>query len=363
MRGVGIKGEMAGDGERAYFAAANSGKGFVSFFEELFFGDGIKERYIIKGGPGTGKSSFMRRAALRAKARGRQTELYYCSSDPSSLDGVVIDGRIAFIDGTAPHSYDTVLPGACDRIVDLGAFWDADILRERAEEIRTLGKVKKDAYSRAYGYLGSALALRNATDKLLSGCVTHQKLIGAASRCAERLGVGNCRGILRTCQTQAHGVSGLVSLPTLWEIAQIRHAVEDYYGTAYLFLGALAEDARANGCEVWVSRDTVDTERLCQVFFPHTGELFYITAEGKEQPECEGKIINMKRFVDASSLSLVRREARAAKGAYDTLISLASSALRDAGAAHMALEDIYVPSMDFSTQRGFCDRLLDGIDM
>ena len=146
-------------------------------------------------------------------------------------------------------------------------------------------------------------------------------------------------------------------------MAKLRHAVEDYYGTAYLFMGALTEHALANGCEVWVSRDTVDMEKLCQVFFPHSGELFYVAAEGREIPDGESKIVNMKRFVDASSLALVRREARAARGAYDTLISLASSALRDAGASHMALEDIYVPSMDFSSQREFCDGLLDKVDI
>ena len=42
----------------AYFAAMNGRDGFTSFFEEIFFCDSIKKRYIIKGGPGTGKSSF-----------------------------------------------------------------------------------------------------------------------------------------------------------------------------------------------------------------------------------------------------------------------------------------------------------------
>lgn len=363
MRDVVIKGESVGDGERAFFAAVNSGKGFVSFFDELFFGDSIRERYIIKGGPGTGKSSFMRRAALRAKSRGRDTELYYCSSDPSSLDGVVIDGRIAFIDGTSPHSYDAVLPGACDRIVDLGAFWDSDILKGRADEIRVLSRKKKDAYARAYGYLASALSLRKATDKLISSCVTEQKLKNTAHRYADRLGRENGHGAIRSRQMLAHGTSGLVSLPTLGNMAKTRFAIEDYYGTAHLFLDALISRAVENGFEAWVSRDTVDTSKITQVLFPHTGELFYVSTEGITEADGEGKGINMKRFVDASALSIVRKEARAARGAYETIISLASSALKDAGAAHMALEDIYVSSMDFCAQRAFCDRLLERLDI
>ncbi|HCG36512.1 MAG TPA: hypothetical protein DER23_09230, partial [Clostridiales bacterium] len=39
-----------------YFAAANSTRGFVSFFSEVFSPDALDEILIIKGGPGTGKS-------------------------------------------------------------------------------------------------------------------------------------------------------------------------------------------------------------------------------------------------------------------------------------------------------------------
>ena len=51
-----------------FFAAANTGRGFVSYFDEIFFCDDIKQRYVIKGGPGTGKSSIMRRVAKRGES-------------------------------------------------------------------------------------------------------------------------------------------------------------------------------------------------------------------------------------------------------------------------------------------------------
>ena len=86
------------NGRSAYFAAVNSGRGFVSLFEGIFFGESITRRYIIKGGPGTGKSSFMRRVGQRALGEGRGVEYYYCSSDTASLDGVVIDGSVAIFD-------------------------------------------------------------------------------------------------------------------------------------------------------------------------------------------------------------------------------------------------------------------------
>ena len=73
--------------ERAYFAASNSHKGFISYFNEIFRSSQISHLYIIKGGPGTGKSRFIREIASDAEALGYDTEYYYCSSDQSSLDG------------------------------------------------------------------------------------------------------------------------------------------------------------------------------------------------------------------------------------------------------------------------------------
>ena len=46
-----------------YFLAANSCEGFYSVFDKAYLPDGEWRAYIIKGGPGTGKSSFMKRFA------------------------------------------------------------------------------------------------------------------------------------------------------------------------------------------------------------------------------------------------------------------------------------------------------------
>ena len=70
-----------------FFASSNSSEGFKSYYPEVFAR--ANRLYVIKGGPGTGKSSLMRRAAAAAEKKGFATEHYFCSSDPSSLDGVL----------------------------------------------------------------------------------------------------------------------------------------------------------------------------------------------------------------------------------------------------------------------------------
>lgn len=142
-----------------YFAAANSYNGFVSFFKEVFNSEDFDRIYVIKGGPGTGKSSLMKAVASNFQETAEKIEEIYCSSDPHSLDGVIIEHKnkkIALIDGTAPHERDAVIPGVKDEIINLGENWDARFLSGHTEDIISLNKEKSRAYLTAYSYLSQA---------------------------------------------------------------------------------------------------------------------------------------------------------------------------------------------------------------
>ena len=129
--------------QEKYFAAANSADGFVNYFPQIFGEGGCQRLYVIKGGPGTGKSCFMKQVGARAEKRGMPVTYYYCSSDADSLDGLMIgNGKIGILDGTAPHVWEPHLAGAFEQIVNLGDFWNADLLASRKREIAHLTKKK-----------------------------------------------------------------------------------------------------------------------------------------------------------------------------------------------------------------------------
>ena len=76
--------------------------GHVNYIDKLT--KSISKRYFIKGRPGTGKSTFMRRFAAKAVSMGYDAEVYYCSFDPYSYDMVVIpELDVCVFDATAPH--------------------------------------------------------------------------------------------------------------------------------------------------------------------------------------------------------------------------------------------------------------------
>lgn len=138
--------------ETSYFLAANSGRGFYSLYDE-FPGDGVF-LHIIKGGPGTGKSGFMRRIAEEAKRRGLDCELILCSGDPDSLDGLYIPAlKQAWMDGTAPHVREPGLFGVDSDYVNLGRFCRLPLSTVDARQAAGINRRYKALYSRAYSFL------------------------------------------------------------------------------------------------------------------------------------------------------------------------------------------------------------------
>lgn len=97
--------ERGKEGEGALserFFGASVPSGAVNYIEPLT--KGIAERYFIKGRPGTGKSTFLKKLLRRATSMGYDAEVYYCSFDKDSLDMVIVrELSLAVFDSTAPH--------------------------------------------------------------------------------------------------------------------------------------------------------------------------------------------------------------------------------------------------------------------
>ena len=76
-----------------YFLGANSPTGFYSLYDQLLPPEQASAIYILKGGPGCGKSTLMRRVAALAQEAGEPVEYILCSGDPDSLDAILLPGK------------------------------------------------------------------------------------------------------------------------------------------------------------------------------------------------------------------------------------------------------------------------------
>ena len=134
---------------KGYFACANSSRGFCNYFESNL--QGLERLYILKGGPGTGKSTLMKEIGADFYDLGYDIEFIYCSSDPSSLDGVLIPAlKVGIVDGTAPHVIEPTAPGAIEQYVNLGIAWDKEKLSPYKDEILSLKHEISACYERLY---------------------------------------------------------------------------------------------------------------------------------------------------------------------------------------------------------------------
>ncbi|MBD2864100.1 PRK06851 family protein [Paenibacillus oceani] len=85
------------------FLGAATPRGAVDFVPNLT--EGLK-RYFIKGRPGSGKSTMLKKLAAAGAERGFDVEVYHCGFDPNSLDMVIVrELGFAIFDSTAPHEY------------------------------------------------------------------------------------------------------------------------------------------------------------------------------------------------------------------------------------------------------------------
>lgn len=336
-------------GHPVLFASANSGNGFVSFYERVFDRPHIKRRYIIKGGPGTGKSSFMRSVAADAERRGMVVEYYRCSSDPDSLDGIILDGRIAMMDGTSPHCVEPKVAGARDEMINLGEFWDGDALAERYNDVVSFQALKENCYRKAYRFLSAALSVRENNVELIRPLIRWEKMRQAARRQLRALPSGGGFELLPALRSSI-GMKGSVRLDTYEREARRLFAVDDFYGTGSQFLLCLIEEAQKKACAVRVSYDPLCLTLPDAVFFEESGWCFLLGTQGAREPD--GRV-NMKRFVDAERLRSVKVDYRVNFRMSEALLESAEEALAEAGEYHMELENIYGACMDFEALNKF----------
>ncbi len=242
-----------------YFLGANSPRGFYGYFQETY-GPNWHVR-LIKGGPGTGKSTLMRRVAEQA---GGQWEHIHCSSDPKSLDAIVnVQHRLMIADATAPHTMDPRWPGCVERIVDLGQGFDIQALQQERAAIVDAAARNGALHRQAVQYLAAAAAVRSA--RLLQGAIalrTDKVREQTAQLCRRDFPALSGRGTVRRrglCALTPDGVLTFES--TVAAQADTVYLVRDDWGAAApLFLQEMADRLQAMGYDIVACRCSLAPE-------------------------------------------------------------------------------------------------------
>lgn len=352
---------------RHVFPGGNTSQGFFSFYEYMVK-ESVKRKMILKGGPGVGKSTFMKKVGEYFADKGIDVEYHWCSSDNDSLDGVVI-GRheICLLDGTAPHVIDPRFPGAVDEIINIGQFWNRERISEHRGEIIALSSSITSCFSRAYLRLNEAwLAYQE-----WSSIIGEGRDSAAVNRNVGALAEDFLRGSPASHDTPRHLFAAAITPKGV-----VNH-IESLIDNNYSFFGAKGSpgsgikelfkhtayliELNCTNAEIYHS-PLIPQEIDC-IILPEQKTVMIdmsstIVEYGLSLPQVKFKRwLDFDQFANLNDIHLVEEHIGSSNNRLQENVSAAVAYIKEAKHRHDVLETHYIPAMDFSSMDAYREGL------
>ncbi len=347
---------------KKYFLASNSTEGFVSYFDTSYDPfDGWKA-FIIKGGPGTGKSTFMKELVNKAVKRGYEPEICPCSSDPDSLDAVVIpELKIVVMDGTSPHTVDPKYAGAVENILNFGEFWDSEKLRLKTDEIIAVTNKNKALHKIAALYLLTSGYLFKDNILTQQRAIDYSKLKNYTEKLCKKYIKGNGNKKYENIRFLS-GISpkGIVSFgDTILKYTENIIVFKDNYGgVSHEILKEIRRFALGRNHEIITFKNAFLPQYIDHIVIPELN-LAFVTENDYIAFEIDARRIHFERFVDVSSLKHKRLKYN--KKTVKELLGYAVQTLKEAKMVHDDLEKLYIGAMDYDKLNEFCHKFINEV--
>lgn len=344
-----------------YFLGSFSPDGFKGSFGEEMKKDGFKT-VILKGGAGTGKSSLMKKVSAHFRDKDEVVE-YYCSSDPKSLDGVLLKSRKRIIvDGTAPHVFDPVFPGVKEKILNLGDCWDEKKLCVSGDKIIDITAEHKKYMERTQRYVKALSSIFQDTYSIASEGIIGLKLKGFVDRLVKKLAVKKTSdsGKISVRQLSALTPEGYKTLIDTLDGYEIYLLKDNYFAGSDMILKSLADLFTSRGKEVYASPLNLFDSCVYEHILVPELKLAFVSSTPLNELKFENvKAINVQRFYDKQHISQRKARLKLNKKACADLTLEASRTMKTALKVHDELEKFYIQSMDFDKVSQLCQKTIN----
>lgn len=348
-----------------FFLGANSGLGFQNLFPRFCTPEKHHDLLVLKGGPGVGKSTFMRQVGKAMEERGEQVEYLYCSGDPESLDGVHIPRiRTAIVDGTAPHVIEPRYPAAVDRYVNLGRFYDIAAAKADREAVIAHTQAVSGAYQRAYRALGAARQMADSASALALEGLDGEKLLRRTDGIIGR----EIRGKGSGGEDAWRFLGSLTCRGPVWRFDSVQalcpkvYQLQDMYGAAAPMLQRIHAAARAHGYAAVVCPDPEHPECIQHLLLPELELAFVTSREGMVYTGPAYRRVRLDAMISPAHCKRFKARLRFSARVENALREEGLEALREAKAAHDQLEAVYNPHVDFDGVERCCREELERIE-
>jgi hypothetical protein len=349
-----------------YFLGANTPGGFYSLYDG-FVDTAVKDTlYIIKGGPGCGKSSFMNRIASELARAGKSVEYIHCSGDPDSLDAVYFpELRLGYVDGSAPHIIEPRYPGTAERFINLGIYYDAAALSKKRAEIVAIMTAYKAAYDRAYSLISAAEATtRDMYLPLLTKSVKDRIRSRASGIISREIRGTGLHGEVKKRFLGALTCSGRITFfDTVETLAKCVYAIDNEYGFAPILLSAIADAAKDRNLTIILCPNPICPDSAEHLLIPELSLAFVSQTAKTPYPGEIYRHLRLDALIDIHSERAMRSGLRSCAKIASLLEREAISKLHEARSLHDDLEAVYNPHVEFEGVYSLADAHIAQLDL
>lgn len=339
-----------------YFAEGNTARGSVSLFDSSL--QNLDRIYILKGSPGSGKSTLIQRIARTWRDRGYEVWLLHCARDHTSLDGVIIPQlKAGIVDGTPPHVIEPRLPGAVEEYIHLSEAWDAHFLRRQRDELKRIQDQIDRCYAEAYAGFAEALHVHDEWEAIY---IEHMDF-AAADRLTERYiellfadkkREGGLSRVDHRFLGAATPVGAVDYVPSLTQGLLRRYFIKGRPGSGKsTMLKRIAKEAGERGFDVEVYHCGFDPSSVDMIIVRELGfAVFDSTQPHEYHPERSGDtIIDMyTSCIKPGTDERYAQRLQDIESRYRAKMKYSTQLLAEANRLHRKLETIYGQAMDFS---------------
>ena len=352
-----------------FFLGANTPYGFFSIFNQLYTPGTNWFCHILKGGPGTGKSTLMKNVAEKASKKKIKHEIIRCSSDPESLDAVILtDLNKCIVDGTAPHVIDPTYPGISDEIINLGEFWDSKALKEKEKIIIPICKENSKLHQMSKHFLATFGYAYNEISRLVQETINLDKLNNFcksnSKKLIKKISSENKNEKLRFISSVTP--KGYIFLSeTLESLCEKIFIIDDPYSTVgniilqNLRLHALNLNYEVISCpSPFLPAQHIEALLLPDIKLGFAVKNQFLPQDTFKSLKAEYKIIHTKRFLNKEKLLINKNLIKFNSKICKEFLRESSNALFTAKKIHDEIESIYSASMNYSKVNKITQKLL-----
>lgn len=343
---------------KEFFAASNSYSGFISYFYKIFNPSEYEKIFILKGGPGTGKSSFMKSVSNKFEDTELACKKILCSSDPDSLDGLIIENnekKIAILDGTAPHATDPKFPGTIEKIINLGDSWNEHFLSASKENIIKFTNLKQEHYKNAYRYLSIAGLCVKYVDEVINASINAdiEEVISDIFTDTEKE-----NGTVETMLISSFGRRGFYETAGLGSCAEREINIVGIYGSEYCFMKKITDEIERRSLNFIISPSPLDKEKTDAVYIFQNNTSVSV---GNKRYSENSKIIDTSKYIDIKLLDKNRNLLETLYKEREAMLWCATDEFKKASDMHFETEKIYTAAMNFKKNKKLEEKVCEEI--